>query len=79
MTLNIEQHDLETKTPNARKFLDKNDSVQITVTLKGRERGRSKDVARQLLAKFAEMCDTTLESVQNSGNRISAKLNEMAR
>ena len=27
------------QTPNARKFLDKNDSVQITVTLKGRERG----------------------------------------
>ena len=73
MTLNIEQHDLETKTRNARKFLDKNDTVQITVTLKGRERGRQ-DVARQLLAKFAEMCDTTLETVQNSGNRISARL-----
>ena len=73
MTLNIEQHDLETKTRNARKFLDKNDTVQITVTLKGRERGRQ-DVARQLLPKFAEMCGTTLESVQNSGNRISAKL-----
>ena len=73
MTLNIEQHDLETKTRNARKFLDKNDTVQITVTLKGRERGRQ-DVARQLLAKFAEMCNTTLETVQNSGNRISAKL-----
>ena len=73
MTLNIEQHDLETKTRNAKKFLDKNDAVQITVTLKGRERGRQ-DVARQLLMKFAEMCGTTLETVQNSGNRISAKL-----
>ena len=73
MTLNIEQHDLETKTRNAKKFLDKNAHVQITVTLKGRERGKQ-DMARQLLAKFAEMCETTLESVQNSGNRISAKL-----
>ncbi len=73
MTLNIEQHDLETKTRNAIKFLEKNSSVQITVTLKGRERGRQ-DAARQLLMKFAEMCGTTLETVNNSGNRISAKL-----
>ena len=73
MTLNIEQHDLETKTRNARKFLEKNSTVQVTVTLKGRERGRQ-DAARQLLAKFAEMCGTTLETVHNSGGRISAKL-----
>ena len=73
MTLNIEQHDLETKVRNAKKFLDKNATVQITVTLKGRERGKQ-DMARQLLAKFAELCGTTLETVNNSGNRISAKL-----
>ena len=73
MTLNIEQHDLETKTRNARKFLEKNSTVQVTVTLKGRERGRQ-DAARQLLAKFAEMCGTTLETVHNSGGRISGKL-----
>ena len=31
MTLNIEQHDLETN-PNARKFLDKNDSADYSYT-----------------------------------------------
>jgi translation initiation factor IF-3 len=73
MSLNIDSHDLETKTRNARKFLDKGASVQITVTLKGRERGRG-DAARQLLAKFAEMCEATLNTVNFAGNRISAKI-----
>jgi translation initiation factor IF-3 len=74
MGLNIDNHDLETKVNNAKKFLSKgNISVVITVTLRGRERGRQ-DMARQLLAKFAEMAHATLENVSNNGNRISAKI-----
>jgi len=73
MGLNIDNHDLETKVNHARKFLDKNNTVIITITLKGRERGKQ-DMARQLLAKFAEMSNATLDTINNSGNRISAKL-----
>lgn len=73
MTLNIEQHDLETKCRNARKFLDKDMIVTITIVLKGRERGKQ-DMARQLLAKFAELSNSTLGQVTSNNNRISAKL-----
>jgi translation initiation factor IF-3 len=73
MSLNIEDHDLEVKANNARKFLDKKATVLVTVTLKGRERGKQ-DMARQLLYKFAELTQTQLDNISNSGNRISAKL-----
>lgn len=73
MGLNIDNHDLETKANHARKFLDKNNTVIVTVTLRGRERGKQ-DMARQLLAKFAEMSNSTLDTINNSGNRISAKI-----
>ena len=73
MGLNIEDHDLEVKANSARKFLDKKAIVMVTVTLRGRERGKQ-DMARQLLYKFAELTQTQLDNISNSGNRISAKL-----
>jgi len=73
MGLNIEDHDLEVKANSARKFLDKKAIVLVTVTLRGRERGKQ-DMARQLLYKFAELTQTQLDNISNSGNRISAKL-----
>ena len=48
MGLNIDTHDLETKAKAARKFLDKNNKLMVTVLLRGRERGRQ-DMARELL------------------------------
>ncbi len=73
MGMNIDDHDLMVKVRSARKFLDKNNSVTITIQLKGRERGKQ-DMARQLLSKFAELSKSTLENVSFSGNRISAKI-----
>jgi len=73
MGMNIDDHDLMVKVRSARKFLDKNKSVTITIQLKGRERGKQ-DMARQLLSKFAELSKSTLENVSFSGNRISAKI-----
>ena len=73
MGLNIDNHDLETKVNHARKFLNKNNVVTVTILLKGRERGKQ-DMARQLLAKFAELSESSLEKINYSGNRISSKL-----
>lgn len=74
MGLNIDTHDLETKVRNAKKFLEKKNAVVITIQLRGRERGKQ-DMARQLLAKFAELSQAQLGNVSFNGNRISAKLN----
>ena len=73
MGLNIDENDLNTKVNNARKFLDKNATVIVTITLKGRERGKQQ-MAHQLLAKFAELAEARMESNNSQGNRISCKL-----
>ena len=73
MGLNIDDNDLNTKVNNARKFLDKNATVIVTITLKGRERGKQQ-MAHQLLAKFAELAEARMESNNSQGNRISCKL-----
>jgi len=50
---NTEEHDLETKIRNARKFLIKKDRVKITLMFKGREL-TYKDAGIALLNRFAE-------------------------
>lgn len=37
LSINIEKHDMETKAKQALKFLNKGDTVKITIRLKGRE------------------------------------------
>lgn len=73
MGLNIDTGDIEVKCNNIRKMLDKKCKVTLTVTLKGRERGRS-DLAEALLNKFAEKLSVELEGFSRSGNRVSAKI-----
>ena len=60
MGLNIDSHDLETKAKAARKFLDKNNKVTVTVVLRGRERGR-RDSAKELLNTFAYLLEVEYE------------------
>ena len=71
--LNIDKHDLETKANMARKFLDKNNKVTVTVVLKGRERGRQ-DAAKILLNTFAEVLDVTYEQISSQNNRVSGNI-----
>ena len=73
MGLNIETHDLETKANMARKFLDKNNKVTVTVVLRGRERGRQ-DLARELLNTFANILDIEYEQISTQNNRVSGKI-----
>ena len=68
--LNIDKHDLETKANMARKFLDKNNKVTVTVVLKGRERARQ-DLAKILLNTFAEILEVEYDQVSTQNNRVS--------
>ena len=73
MGLNIDTHDLETKAGMARKFLDKNNKVTITIVLKGRERGRQ-DAAKVLLNTFADILEVTYEQISTQNNRVSGNI-----
>lgn len=50
---NIEQHDINTKQKNARKFLVKGDRLKITVRFRGREMAHT-SIGRDILLKFGE-------------------------
>ena len=73
MGLNIDKHDIDIKVANIRKMLEKKCKVTLTVTLRGRERGKQ-DMARNLLLTFAEQLGVELEAFSMGGNRISAKI-----
>lgn len=73
MSLNIEKNDIIVKANKIKKMLDKNCKVTITVTLKGRERGRP-DLAKALLQSIADEIGVELEGFSTSGNRISARI-----
>lgn len=48
-----DEHDLETKIKQARKFLEKKDRVQVNMILRGREKAHP-DLAKEILKQFAE-------------------------
>ncbi len=47
-----DDHDLETKMKQARKFLDKKDRVLVNMLFRGRERAHT-DIGREILKQFA--------------------------
>ncbi|HCC00789.1 MAG TPA: translation initiation factor IF-3 [Ruminococcaceae bacterium] len=55
MSLNIDQHDLETKAGHALQFLKAGNRVKVTVRFRGREMAHT-SLGRTLLARFAELC-----------------------
>lgn len=73
MGLNIDTHDLNTKANMARKFLEKNNKVTVTVVLRGRERGRQNS-ARELLTTFANILEVEYEQISTQNNRVSGKI-----
>lgn len=50
---NIEQHDIDTKQKNAKKFLNKGDKLKVSVRFRGRELAHT-SIGRGILLKFAE-------------------------
>lgn len=73
MSLNIGDGDIQVKCNNIRKMLEKNCKVTLTVSLKGRERGKQ-DLARDLLNKFADILQVELEGFSQTGNKVMAKI-----
>lgn len=73
MGLNIDSGDIDVKCKNIRKMLEKKAKVTLTVTLKGRERGKQ-DLAINLLNTFAEKLEVELEGISRAGNKVSAKI-----
>ena len=53
MSPNIEQHDIDTKMKNGRKFLSKGDKLKISVRFRGREMAHT-SIGRDMLLRFAE-------------------------
>lgn len=53
MSPNIEQHDIDTKMKNGRKFLGKGDKLKISVRFRGREMAHT-SIGREMLLKFAD-------------------------
>lgn len=73
LSLNIGQHDLETKAKKVNKFLEGNAKVTVVIILRGRERGRQ-DLARELLNTFAQLLQVEYEQISNQSNRVIAKI-----
>ncbi|MFC1789679.1 translation initiation factor IF-3 [Patescibacteria group bacterium] len=59
LTYNISQHDLETRTRQAKKFLEKGDKVKIEMVLRGREKGL-RDFATEKIKHFLELLEKQL-------------------
>jgi len=76
MGINIDTHDLETKAKMARKFLDKNNKVTVTVILRGRERGRQ-NMAKELLNLFANTLEVEYERIITHSNRVSGTISSI--
>lgn len=54
MRPNIEDHDLQTKAKNARKFLTSGDKVKVTIMFRGRQISHP-EIAERLSYKFADL------------------------
>lgn len=50
---NIEEHDINTKRKNARKFLEKGDKLKVSVRFRGREMAHT-SIGRDILLNFAK-------------------------
>jgi translation initiation factor IF-3 len=55
LSLNIDEHDLNTKAKHAIKFLKAGDKVKVTIRFKGREVTHL-DLGRKLMERFKEVC-----------------------
>lgn len=53
-SLNIDDHDLETKANQTKKFIENGDKVKVSVRFRGRELGH-KNLGYELLDKFMEL------------------------
>lgn len=70
ISVNIAQHDLETKAKQAIKFLNQGDKVKIVLTMRGRELNRREENKRSIQT-FIELIGTNgvIETMKDEGNK----------
>lgn len=71
LSVNITEHDLETKANNARKFIENGNKVKVTLTMKGRELMRRENNKRSLLEFIVMLEDVAIPESQlrDDGNK----------
>jgi len=76
LSVNIAQHDLETKVNNAKKFISEGNKVRVILTMKGREVARKEENKKSILEFIVMMEDVArLENPpRDEGNRTVAIL-----
>ena len=70
--IKIEEHDLNTKSNHAKKFLEKGHKVRLALMLRGREM-LFQDKVKDLFDRFTLMCNATYEEpLKRESNRFKA-------
>ena len=73
LSLNIEDHDFNTKVRNARKFLEQQNRVNVVLRLRGRENVYG-DRAFALATRFFEACEDIAKlnkPIAREGNNVA--------
>lgn len=76
LSVNISEHDLDTKVNNARKFIENGNRVKVTLTMKGRELARREENKRSILEFIVKMDDVATPEAQprDEGNKTTVIL-----
>lgn len=71
LSVNISEHDLQTKANNARKFIENGNKVKVTLTMKGRELNRREESKRSILEFIVLLEDVATPESQprDDGNK----------
>lgn len=71
LSVNISEHDLQTKANNARKFIENGNKVKATLTMKGRELTRRDESKRSILEFIVMLEDVAIPESQlrDDGNK----------
>lgn len=75
LTVNIAQHDIDTKSKQAAQFLEKGNKVKVVLTMKGRQLGRREESKKSLFLFLTSLEDVAkIESLKDEGNKTIAIL-----
>ena len=71
LSVNITEHDLQTKANNARKYIENGSKVKVTLTMKGRELSRRDESKRSILEFIVMLEDVAVPESQprDDGNK----------
>ena len=71
LSVNITEHDLQTKANNAKKFIENGNKVKVTLTMKGRELSRREENKRSILEFIVMLEDVAVPESQprDDGNK----------